>query len=151
ETLDRSRTVHYIPSTVCRQGCWHWQRGSSNPMRESNKLSPRRIVKLNDVGRYADGGGLYLQVSRVVKRTTKAWIFRYMLDGRARHMGIGSIDDFTLAEARDRARSARQQIKDGIDPIDARQVERDKRRLAAASRVTFKECGERYIAAFAPT
>jgi hypothetical protein len=66
-------------------------------------------------------------------------------------MGIGSVDDFTLAEARDRARKARQQVADGIDPIDARQAARDARRLAAASRVTFKECGERYITAFAPT
>jgi integrase len=117
-------------------------------MRESNKLSPKHIAKLNEVGRYADGGGLYLQVS---PGPTKSWIFRYQIDGRARHMGIGSVDDFTLAEARDRARRARQQVTDGIDPIDARQAARDARRLAAASRVTFKECGEGYIAAFAPT
>jgi integrase len=109
------------------------------------------VATAKEPGRYADGGGLYLQVSRVVERTTKSWVFRYMIDGRARHMGIGPISDFTLAEARDRARRARQQIKDGIDPIDTKRTERNERRLAAASRVTFKECGERYIAAFAPT
>ena len=35
-------------------------------------------------------------------------------------MGLGPVDDFTLDEARERARRARQLLKDGIDPIDAR-------------------------------
>jgi len=116
-------------------------------VRKSNKLTPQKVRITNGLGRYADGGGLYLQVSRVAERATKAWIFRYMLDGRARHMGIGSIDDFTLAEARERARKARQQVKDGIDPIDVRRAERDARKVAAAQRVTFRQCAERYIAA----
>src|SRR5262249_41903899 len=106
-------------------------------MRESNRLTPRKVAGLNDIGRYADGGGLYLQVSQVVKRTTKSWVFRYMLDGRARHMGLGSIDDFTLAEARERARKARQQVADGIDPVQVRQDERSARLVEQSRRMTF--------------
>ena len=34
---------------------------------------------------YADGGGLYLQVGPT---GAKSWIFRYMLEGRARAMGL---------------------------------------------------------------
>jgi integrase len=115
-------------------------------MRKSNKLSPRQVMALSDVGRYADGGGLYLQVSQVVERTTKSWVFRYMLDGRARHMGLGSIDDFTLAEARERARKARQQVADGIDPVQVRQDERSARLVEHSRRMTFEECAEAYMA-----
>jgi hypothetical protein len=48
-------------------------------------------------GRYADGGGLYLQVSQ---SGTRAWLFRFMRNGVARHMGLGSVRDVSLAEAR---------------------------------------------------
>jgi integrase len=118
-------------------------------MRKSNKLTPRTVSSLDEVGRYADGGGLYLQVAKSPERgrTTKAWIFRYMLDGRARHMGLGSIDDFTLAEARERARKARQQIADGIDPIQVKQDQRTARLLERAKQMTFQECAEAYMAA----
>jgi hypothetical protein len=116
-------------------------------MRESNKLTPKKIDALNTVGRYADGGNLYLQVSEIGGRVSKAWIFRFMLGGSARTMGLGSISDFTLAEARNRARKARQLVSDGIDPIDLRDKERDQRRserealkAEALTRKTFWQC-----------
>ena len=115
-------------------------------MRESNRLTPREVKALKQIGRYADGGGLYLQVSQVVERTTKSWVFRYMLDGRARHMGLGSIDDFTLAEARERARKARQQVADGIDPVQVRQNDRAARLVEQSKRMTFEECAKAYMA-----
>jgi len=62
-------------------------------------------------------------------------------------MGLGSLDTFNLAEARERARLVRQQIANGIDPIDARQAEGTARRLDALSRKTFKQCAEEYVAA----
>jgi len=64
-------------------------------------------------------------------------------------MGLGPVDDFTLDEARERARKARQLLKDGFDPIDVRKEERAKRAadvaVAAAANVTFKECAEQYF------
>ena len=116
-------------------------------MRAFNKLTPKKVATLTELGRHPDGGGLYLQVSKVVERTTKAWVFRYMIDGEARHMGLGSVSDFNLAEARDRARDCRQQVSKGIDPIAVKRKARDERRLADASRVTFEQCAQRYIAA----
>jgi integrase len=63
-------------------------------------------------------------------------------------MGLGPVGDFTLDEARERARRARQLLRDGIDPLDARKDERAKqtseKALAAAANVTFKECVEQY-------
>jgi hypothetical protein len=49
---------------------------------------------------------------------------RYERAGRERWMGLGPLHTFTLEEARARARQARQQIADGIDPLDARRAAR---------------------------
>ena len=69
-------------------------------------------------------------------------------------MGLGPVADFTLEEARERARKARQLIKDGIDPIDARLNERAQQAaqaaVAAAANVTFKECAEQYFKFHSP-
>lgn len=112
--------------------------------RESNRLSAVKVSKLKEPGRYADGHGLYLQVS---KWGTKAWIFRYMKAGRARHMGLGPLHTLSLQEARERARKARQALVDGKDPIEDRTSVRLAERAEAAKRITFKEAAEKYIAA----
>ena len=97
---------------------------------------------ISKVGRYADGGGLYLQISQF---GTKAWLLRYMLNGRAREMGLRIDHDFSLKEARDRARLFRQQLADGIDPIEARRGRRMAERAETAARITFKDAAANYI------
>jgi len=99
-------------------------------------------VKNAGPGRHGDGGGLWLQVGPT---GTKAWLFRYMIDGRARAMGLGSADTFSLKEARERARAARQLVSDGKDPIEVKRGERVARRLADARNVTFKTCAEEFL------
>ncbi len=54
--------------------------------RKSNSLTAIKVAKLNEPGRYADGNGLYLQVS---EWRTKAWLFRFERGGRERQMGLG--------------------------------------------------------------
>jgi integrase len=93
-------------------------------------------------GMYGDGGGLYL---RVTDEGAKNWVFRFMLNGRARWMGLGPLHTVNLAQARKRAGEHRLQRHDGIDPIEARRAERLQARLDAAKVVTFKECAESYI------
>jgi len=66
-------------------------------------------------GLYGDGHGLYLQVSA---QKTKAWVFRYMIAGRARKMGLGPIHSVSLSEARKRASDMHRQIWGGVDPIE---------------------------------
>lgn len=117
-----------------------------------NKLSARAVATATEPGLYGDGGGLYLQVADVDgKGPTKSWVFRYMLDRRARKMGLGGLSTFTLAEARERARLARQQLADGIDPIEARLAARDARRRDEADNITFKDATEKYLAAHEAT
>src|SRR5437868_7834881 len=102
-------------------------------------LTIKQVSKITEPGRYGDGKGLYLQVTPTGVRS---WLLRYERGGRERAMGLGPVDDFTLEEARERARKARQLLQDGIDPIDARIAERETRKteaaLAAAKNVTFE-------------
>lgn len=93
---------------------------------------------------HADGGGLYLQVTASGART---WVYRFMLHGRAREMGLGPLHIVSLAEAREKARECRKLRHEGIDPIEARRARLSDERLAAATAMTFRECAEAYIAA----
>jgi hypothetical protein len=98
-----------------------------------------------------DGANLYLQVTLAKGgNVNRSWLFRYELDGKRHDMGLGPLRDFGLAEARDRARVQRQQIRDGIDPLAAKR-ERKRDRLAKLAEqvraVTFRQCVEMYLSA----
>jgi integrase len=118
-------------------------------MAKLGKLTALKVSRIKTPGMYADGGGLYLQVTTNSKNgePAKSWIYRYMLRGRAREMGLGPLAAFGLQEARARATTARKLRHDGIDPIEARHAERARARLEAAKALTFKECAEKYTAA----
>src|SRR5712664_2252409 len=107
------------------------------------RLSAVALPKLKR-GMHADGGGLYLQVTASGART---WVFRFMLHGRAREMGLGPLHIVSLAEARDKARECRRLRHEGIDPIETRNAKRAGERIAAATAMTFEACAEAYIAA----
>jgi integrase len=111
--------------------------------RAVGRLSAVALPKLK-TGMHADGGGLYLQVTKGGART---WVFRFMLHGRAREMGLGPLHIVSLSEAREKARGCRKLRHEGIDPIEARNAKHAEERLAAATALTFKECAERYIEA----
>lgn len=105
-------------------------------------LTTKRIARLTPGRRYGDGDGLYLEVASA---TNKSWLFRYERDGRERWMGLGPLKTFDLKEARERARKARQLLKDNIDPLEARAAARDAARKHAAERITFKAAAERFL------
>lgn len=104
-------------------------------------------------GYHLDGHGLYLQVS---KGGSRSWVLRFTLDKKTREMGLGSTDDFGLAQARERAQDARRLIANNIDPIDKRDAERKllaehrnevarQRKIEAVRQVSFKQVAEAYI------
>jgi len=109
---------------------------------KSCQLTTRKVSTATRPGYYGDGAGLYLQVSQYSSRN---WIFRFTLDGKTRDMGLGSLQTFTLKEARERARRCRQLVADGIDPIEQRKRERDERRKRENERVTFKDAAQRFL------
>ena len=112
--------------------------------REMEKLTALRVERVTRAGMYGDGGGLYL---RVTADGAKNWVFRFMLNGRPRWMGMGPLHTISLAEARKRAGEHRLRRHDGIDPIEARRAKRLQAQLEAAKAITFKQCAESYIKA----
>ena len=111
--------------------------------RAIGRLTALKVDKAKQAGMYCDGGGLYL---RVTHSGTKNWVFRFMLNGRPRWMGVGPLHTVGLAEARNRAAAFRLQRHDGVDPIEKRRAQKLEARLDAAKAVTFKECAASYIA-----
>src|SRR5258708_5481124 len=67
------------------------------------------------------------------------------MDGRERRMGLGSLNDVRLGEARENAANARKQVKEGKDPIEERRVLRSVAVLAKAKAMTFDQCRDAYI------
>ncbi|MBY5717655.1 integrase arm-type DNA-binding domain-containing protein [Rhizobium leguminosarum] len=88
--------------------------------RALNKLSAM-AVKNSAPGKHSDGGGLWLH-----KRDDGAgqWVFRYTIHSRRREMGLGSIQDVSLKDARGAAEKWRGVSAKGLDPISERERER---------------------------
>ena len=78
------------------------------------KLSATRVKALKDPGRYSDGNGLHLFIS---KKGGKSWVQRIMIDGRRRDIGLGGYPAVSLAQARKRAVDNREAIGNGRDPV----------------------------------
>jgi len=108
-------------------------------------------VKAAKPGRYGDGDGLYLLVR---DNGTAFWLFRYVLGGRMREMGLGRArgsNAVSLADARGAAAPLHRLVRNGVDPLDQRKVEADAARAAAqaeqARAITFKTVAGYYVAA----
>lgn len=112
--------------------------------RTIGKLTALKVTRQTAPGMFSDGGGLYLRVSRA---GSKSWSFRYMLNGKAREMGLGALNAVTLADARKRAAEARGLLVDGKDPIESRDAVKAAQRIQASRIKSFKQCAESYIEA----
>jgi integrase len=90
-----------------------------------------REVQTAGEGDHSDGGGLLLRV----RDSSDSWVLRYTSPcGRRREMGLGAaqrsnsaMTGDSLTTARRQAHEARQQLQQGVDPID----KRGERRAAA--------------------
>lgn len=77
-------------------------------------LTATGVKAAKAAGRYGDGDGLYLVVS---KSGARSWVVRCQKDGRRRDIGLGSAKKVSLALARERASQTRSQMEAGIDPV----------------------------------
>jgi integrase len=111
-------------------------------MAQIGKLSAMEVAKAKGPAVLHDGGGLYLRVSPT---GSKAWVFRFQLDGKRRDMGLGPYPDISLAEARQKATAHRKQRHEGIDPLDAKTAKLQEQRLSAAKGRTFREMAAEFI------
>lgn len=123
--------------------------------KKAKELSAKAVSNLKAEGRYAVGGadGLHLRIAGA----SRAWVLRLAVGTRAdaiggtvvhrRDIGLGSYPEVSLAEAREKARDLRKQVRDGIDPIEERKAMKARAALEAAKSKTFEECANAYIEA----
>ena len=101
-------------------------------MTKINALSHLKVKSL-EPGKHFDGQGLMLVKHR---KDIGKWMLRLVVAGKRREMGLGRWPDVSIAEARERASDARKQLRDGVDPIQARQAEARKfKRLTVAEAI----------------
>ena len=67
--------------------------------RTLNRLKPLAVEKAKTPGRHADGGGLYLVVKPGPR---KSWAFIYRRGSKTTELGLGSVNDVSLVDARSR-------------------------------------------------
>ncbi len=80
-------------------------------------LSATKVKALQSPGRYSDGGGLHLFISKAGR---KSWVLRITVDGRRRDIGLGGYPSVSLARAREKAAEYRTAIAEGRDPVAER-------------------------------
>jgi integrase len=132
------------------------------PKKLSNALTAKGVENA-EPGRHVDGGGLHLLVKEPTAaavqnakpgqavKGARSWVYRFMLNGKARDIGLGPAGQggISLADARDLAAALRLKVKAGIDPLAERK--RDAADALAAAQtakvaaITFKKVAETYI------
>jgi integrase len=106
-----------------------------------SKLTSRTVQTLGD-GWHHDSHGLYLQVTN--NGVGRSWVYKFMIAGRQRYLGLGPVHTVSLAEAREKALDARKLRLQGIDPLQARQQAQQARIAEQARHVTFKQVAQDY-------
>lgn len=104
-------------------------------MAQINRLSSRSVDTKTEPGFYPDGQGLYLRIGK-----GKRWVYLFQWRGKRREMGLGPAAGSNLAQARREALKAREMVREGVDPIEARRAEK-------SLGTTFGEVADDFIAA----
>jgi integrase len=94
---------------------------------------------------YAVGGvaGLMLQITATGARS---WILRTLVGTLRREIGLGSYPEISLGDARDKARTVKDSIKAGIDPIEQRKAARASLIVQQKRGLTFDDAVQKYLA-----
>ncbi|MDD5334477.1 MAG: integrase arm-type DNA-binding domain-containing protein [Rhodoferax sp.] len=110
----------------------------------ARELSAMEINRLKAPGLVSVGGvpGLSFQITPTGARS---WILRVKIGTKRRDMGLGPFPGVTLAQAREKARQARETIDQGHDPILNRERARSELRAAQASAITFEDAADKFI------
>lgn len=115
------------------------------------ELGPLHVKRLAHPGGYGNamvpvGGvaGLYLQLT---PKGGRSWILRMLVGGRRRDIGLGGFPTVTLAQARDKAREARDKVERGVDPVEERKASKAKLIEARRKGMVFSEAVDKALAA----
>lgn len=77
-----------------------------------------------------DGGGLYLFVH---PKGGKYWRYDYRYGGKRKTLALGVYPDISLADARSKHRAAREILGSGVDPSEAKRVDKLTQNIATAN------------------
>ncbi|WP_444939561.1 tyrosine-type recombinase/integrase [Microbulbifer sp. JMSA002] len=84
-----------------------------------------------------------------MSRRAKKWVLRYQLHGKRREMGLGSLSDVNLKQARLEVGAQKRLLLDGVDPIAERQRIQQELKASAKSELakaaTFSDMADEYI------
>jgi integrase len=110
----------------------------------AGRLKPLDVARLVEPGKYPDGDGLYLVVAGP---TSRNWSYRHWINGKERWHGLGSFNDVSLREARIKRDAARQQVRAGVDIVQAKRSAREKAKSVsdAEAAPAFEACAQKYI------
>lgn len=116
--------------------------------KKAKELSGLVVSRLKTEGTYAVGGvdGLYLRI----RGQSRSWILCVAMGVRVNalgrtvprrlNMGLGPYPEVSLAEARDKARDLRKQVRSGINPLQERHEQKALEVKLAYKKKTFAEC-----------
>lgn len=113
-------------------------------MKKAEELTAISVKRLSATGRHSVGtvAGLMLNIKPT---GTKSWVLRTIVGTKRKDIGLGGYPEVTLAMATEKARRAKEDIAQGVDPVAERKAKR------GAIDWTFKTCALAYIQAFKPS
>lgn len=119
----------------------------------AKKLNASEIKAINDEGSHAVGGvsGLYLRVAG----KSKCWVLNVACGKRLNrkgeivtkrlNIGLGSIFEVSLQQAREKALTLKTQIKHGVNPIEEKRKRKRLEIIEVERRRTFRWAAEEFI------
>lgn len=110
----------------------------------AKELGALEISRLRTPGLHFVGGipGLALQIT---PNGSRSWTLRAMVGTKRRDIGLGAYPAVPLADAKERARTDRDLIRDGVDPIEKRRAAQSALKATTAAAKTFKQVAVAYI------
>lgn len=112
--------------------------------KRAKELSAIEVRRLGQ-GVHNVGGvsGLLLQVS---SKGAQSWLLRVRVGDKRREIGLGPFPEVSLAKARERAAEAKQDVRNGVDPVEARKAARSALLASQRQGLTFMDAFEKYAA-----
>lgn len=121
--------------------------------RISNKLTDlgiKSIQPTRKAQKLFDGGGLFLMVTPA---GGKYWRIKYRFNGKEKLLSLGVYPDVSLSDARDKREEVKKQLKNNINPSQARKIEKHERILNAENtfEVVAREWHDKQAHTWTPT
>lgn len=95
--------------------------------------------------RRSEGNGFTV---RVMPSGVKTWLYLYTIDEKRRCLNLGPYPDVKLEDARIKFNGAKEQVRNGIDPLEVKEQEQNDRRTAPTVEKLCKEYIERHAMCF---